>query len=127
MSEEKDLKQTEGQKEAPEEQAEQNPEPVKGEEPRKESVQKQDAVPQKEAAPVKESMPEKKEPPAPPKKEVTQKKEPVIIERPANCMKCNKHLQRKTWYYRNGGYYCSKRCWKLAVEAEAKKKEQEKK
>ncbi|MBA3052917.1 MAG: hypothetical protein KKD90_07250 [Candidatus Omnitrophica bacterium] len=53
-------------------------------------------------------------------KEAT-KKGPV--EKPDNCMKCNKRLQRKTWYYRNGGYYCGKRCWKLAVEAASKKKE----
>ena len=103
MSEEKDLKQAEEKKEAPKKQAEQSPEPAK------------------------ENIPEKKEQPAPPKKEATQKKEPVIIEKPANCMKCNKHLQRKMWYYRNGGYYCSKRCWKSAVQAKAKKKEPEKK
>lgn len=48
------------------------------------------------------------------------------VEKPANCMKCNKRLQRKTCYYRNEGYYCSKRCWTLAVEAAAKKKEDEK-
>jgi len=42
-------------------------------------------------------------------------------------MKCNKHLQRKTWYYRNDGYYCSKRCWKLTVKAAAEKQEKDKK
>jgi len=39
---------------------------------------------------------------------------PEVLEKPTNCMKCNKRLQRKSWYYRNGGFYCSKRCWKLA-------------
>jgi hypothetical protein len=48
-------------------------------------------------------------------------KQNAVIEKPDNCMKCNKKLRRKTWYYRNGGYYCSKRCWKLA--ADTKKKE----
>ncbi|MFH1854230.1 MAG: hypothetical protein ABH815_02850 [Candidatus Omnitrophota bacterium] len=43
--------------------------------------------------------------------------------KPANCMKCNKRLKRKTWYYRNGGYYCGKRCWELASKAASKKKE----
>lgn len=55
-----------------------------------------------------------------------EKKEKEVVEKPANCMKCNKRLQRKVWYYRNGGYYCSKRCWKAAVEAEAKKQEKAK-
>lgn len=52
------------------------------------------------------------------KQKETKKKN--VVEKPDNCMKCNKRLQKKTWYYRNGGYYCSKRCWKLAT---AKKKE----
>lgn len=42
-------------------------------------------------------------------------KEAKATERPTNCMKCNKRLQRKRWYYRNGGYYCSRRCWKLTT------------
>lgn len=57
-------------------------------------------------------------------KEKTKVKEKAVIQRPANCMKCNKHLQRKSWYYRNGGYYCSKHCWRLA--SQAKKKENKK-
>ena len=56
-----------------------------------------------------------------PKKE--EKKKPVVVEKPANCMKCNKRLQRKTWYYRNEGYFCSKRCWRLAAKAATKSKE----
>lgn len=64
-------------------------------------------------APKQEAAPEKKE--AAPKK-----KAPEAVPKPANCMKCNKHLQRKTWYYRDNGYYCSKRCWKLAMAAKKK-------
>ena len=53
--------------------------------------------------------------------------------KPANCMKCNKPLQKKKWYYRNNGYFCSKRCWNLfeakkqeaLKEAEEKKKQEE--
>jgi len=54
--------------------------------------------------------------------EETKEKQPEKkpIGKPDNCMNCNKQLQRKSWYYRNQGYYCSKRCWKQAV---AKKKE----
>jgi len=58
---------------------------------------------------------------------VKEKKEKKAIEKPVNCMKCNKHLQRKTWYYREEGYYCSKRCWKLAVAAAAKAEAKKKK
>ena len=53
--------------------------------------------------------------------EETKEKKPV--EKPDNCMKCNKRLQRKSWYYRNGGYYCSKRCWKLSLDKTKAKKE----
>jgi len=44
-------------------------------------------------------------------------------EKPKNCIKCNKRLKRKYWYYRNGGYYCSKRCWRLAMQKSNKQKE----
>jgi len=49
-----------------------------------------------------------------------EKKGQETLKKPANCMKCNKILQRKKWYYRNGGYYCSKRCWKLSVATKKK-------
>ena len=58
--------------------------------------------------------------------EVTKPKEKEVLTKPANCMKCNKPLKAGSWYYRNMGYYCGKRCWKLAV-AEAKEKEQKEK
>ncbi|MCM8793763.1 MAG: hypothetical protein NC898_04790 [Candidatus Omnitrophica bacterium] len=32
--------------------------------------------------------------------------------KPRNCTFCNKVLKRKFWYYRNGKYYCKKKCWK---------------
>ena len=54
--------------------------------------------------------------------EAKEKKEKKVIEKPTNCMKCNKRLQRKAWYYRDEGYYCSRRCWKLAVAAADKVK-----
>ncbi len=56
-----------------------------------------------------------------PKKEISKKEEKKreVVQKPTNCMKCNKRLQRKTCYYRNEGYYCSKRCWELAEEAKA--------
>ena len=44
------------------------------------------------------------------------KKEEVKIEKAANCASCNKSIKNKRWYYRNGKYYCSKRCWQTAVK-----------
>ena len=46
------------------------------------------------------------------------KKEEVAVERPANCASCNKSIKNKRWYYRNGKYYCSKRCWQTAIKKE---------
>ena len=49
-----------------------------------------------------------------------------MADRPAACTSCGKRLSRKQWYYRNGQYFCSKRCWKTAAEkaaAEAPKAE----
>jgi late competence protein required for DNA uptake (superfamily II DNA/RNA helicase) len=57
----------------------------------------------------------------PEEKKKTKQKE--TSQRPTNCVKCNRRLQRKAWYYRNGGYYCSKRCWKLSSKELSKKKE----
>jgi hypothetical protein len=31
--------------------------------------------------------------------------------RAATCSQCGKRLNRKHWYYRNGKYYCKRRCW----------------
>jgi hypothetical protein len=36
--------------------------------------------------------------------------------RPKNCSQCNKTLKRKTWYFRNGKYFCNKRCWKTSTK-----------
>ncbi len=105
---------TEEVKPTPEQQPEQKAEQKPAEKPEQKPEAKPEPKPEPKAAPKAEQKPEVK------KKEV--------VEKPANCMKCNKRLQRKTCYYRNEGYYCSKRCWKLAVEAKAtaKKKEEEK-
>ncbi len=46
-------------------------------------------------------------------------------EKPANCAACNKSIKRKRWYYRNGKYYCTKRCWKTSAKKEEKPKESE--
>lgn len=46
-------------------------------------------------------------------------------ERPSNCAGCNKSIKRKRWYYRNGKYYCAKRCWKNTSKKEDSKKDTE--
>lgn len=43
--------------------------------------------------------------------------------RAATCSSCGKRLTRKHWYYRNGKYYCKKRCWVTEQEKAAKDKE----
>ena len=54
-----------------------------------------------------------------------------ISTRAATCGSCDKRLTRKSWYYRNGGYYCKKRCFvtaqaKAAKEAVEQKEKAEK-
>lgn len=35
--------------------------------------------------------------------------------RPSNCVNCNKKLSKKSWYYRNGNYFCNKKCYQKYV------------
>ena len=48
-----------------------------------------------------------------------------IGSRPAACASCGKRLNRKQWYYRNGRYFCKRRCW--VTEDEKTKEEKAKK
>jgi len=58
--------------------------------------------------------------PADPKAEVKAK---VKKEKPSNCGGCKKSIKKKRWYYRDGKYYCSKRCFKTTLKKEDKKEE----
>lgn len=40
--------------------------------------------------------------------------------RSATCSSCGKRLNRKQWYYRNGKYFCKRRCWVTEQEKAAK-------
>jgi len=40
--------------------------------------------------------------------------------RPATCTSCGKRLSRKQWYYRNGNYFCKRRCWETEQEKATK-------
>jgi len=53
------------------------------------------------------------------------KKEAVVSvkTKPTNCADCNKPIRKKRWYYRNGKYYCSKRCFNNKAKKEAKPEE----
>ena len=37
-----------------------------------------------------------------------------MADRPNQCSSCNKRMSRKSWYYRNGQYFCKKRCFETA-------------
>ena len=85
------------------------------EEPKEEQKETTEAAPPAEEAPeVKEEAKEAAEA-APPPEKATATEEKVIVykkEKPTNCEECNKALSKKSWYYRNGNYYCNKKCWK---------------
>lgn len=40
------------------------------------------------------------------------------VEKQTNCLACNKPLKKLKVYYRNGKFYCSKKCW-LKTKASA--------
>lgn len=88
------------QEQKPDGAAEQKPQEAPS--PKDKKAAPEEAAPQKEKPkPDKEAEPEKKE-------------------RPKECSACAKDIQ-KQWYYREGGYYCTKGCWK-----KSKKEAQEK-
>lgn len=33
-----------------------------------------------------------------------------------NCLACNKLIKKLKRYYRDGKYYCSKRCWRIFID-----------
>ncbi|GEM_PF-881001 len=37
-----------------------------------------------------------------------------MADRPNQCASCNKRMSRKSWYYRNGQYFCKKHCFETA-------------
>lgn len=79
----------------------------------------EDKAQPKAAAPAQEP-PKDTAPAAAAAKPAEEKKETPKKEKPANCAGCNKSIKKKRWYYRNGKFYCSKRCWQTAVEKEKK-------
>jgi len=39
-----------------------------------------------------------------------------------NCLGCNKPIKKLKHYYRNGKYYCSKKCWRKAIKSKSEQK-----
>ena len=44
------------------------------------------------------------------------KEEAPKVEKQTNCLACNKPIKKIRRYYRDGKYYCTKRCFKNFVE-----------
>lgn len=55
------------------------------------------------------------------KKEATSENKPV--EKQTNCLSCNKPLRKVKTYYRNGKFYCSKKCWLKTKKTKETKEE----
>jgi hypothetical protein len=107
-------------------------------EEKKENPQEEKGVPvkpePKAEAPVKAAPEAKAEAPAAPQpaaaepqaapaavpvKEEKKAEAPAKV-KPENCAGCKKSIKKKRWYYRNGKFYCTKRCWMTANKKEAK-------
>jgi hypothetical protein len=57
------------------------------------------------------------------KKEAAAEAKPKA-ERQTNCLACNKLIKKLKRYYRDGKFYCSKKCWRAFLD---KSKSEEKK
>ena len=80
----------------------------------------------KEVKPVAEAAPKATEAPAaaaPVAAQPAEAKAEVKKEKPSNCSGCKKSIKKKRWYYRDGKYYCSKRCFKSTLKKEEKTEE----
>lgn len=52
------------------------------------------------------------------------KTEQPVVEKQANCLSCNKPIKKLRRYYRDGKYYCTKRCWYDYLEKAKEEKKQ---
>ena len=48
-------------------------------------------------------------------------------EKQTNCLGCSKPLKKIRRYYRDGKFYCGKKCWRTVKEKATKDKEPDKK
>jgi len=47
----------------------------------------------------------------------------TAVEKQTNCLACNKPLKKIKTYYRNGKFYCTKKCWRAYLLKAKEKKE----
>lgn len=45
------------------------------------------------------------------------------VEKQSNCLGCGKPIKRLKRYYRDGKFYCSKKCWRKAIKEKEEKEE----
>lgn len=38
------------------------------------------------------------------------------LEKQTNCLSCNKPIRKLKLYYRDGKFYCNKKCWRLYLK-----------
>jgi len=50
------------------------------------------------------------------KQEPAPKEEKQTPEKQTNCPACGKPIRKLKRYYRNGKFYCTKKCWRKAVK-----------
>jgi len=79
------------------------------------------AVPQAPAAA--QVPPAAPQAPAPAQSAPAAKKEEPKKEKPSNCASCNKSIKNRRRYYRDGKFYCTKRCWATATKKKEEPKE----
>ena len=48
--------------------------------------------------------------------EETKQEEKPVVEKQTNCLGCSKPLKKIRRYYRDGKYYCIKRCWRIYLD-----------
>ncbi|MDP2904957.1 MAG: hypothetical protein Q8O22_01470 [Candidatus Omnitrophota bacterium] len=46
----------------------------------------------------------------------------AVVEKQTNCPNCNKPIKKLTRYYRDGIFYCAKKCWRVTVEKSKQEK-----
>ncbi len=44
------------------------------------------------------------------------------VEKQTNCLSCNKPLKKLKRYYRDGKFYCGKKCWRIFLKKASKEK-----
>ncbi len=56
--------------------------------------------------------------------EQAQGTETPVVEKQTNCLGCNKPLKKLRKYYRNGKFYCTKKCWIKATKSTGKEEKE---